>query len=277
MLRRGAFQFLTRYGVAAWETTFAGMSWQIRLPPDVEALPVHRRYRAHVRQEARRLAAARLYEVCPRSTQQVLELAQGWHRGAHPGAVSAWGRGGVVETLGIEPPSPSGFVRWGAGIGRNEWGVPYLACHWGTAARGARWLVWWSDSHTLARIYAARTPAHLTGARHVLDTGFVKTFGSLWYDRQQLLTPVTGQPPDPRLAAGEAPAHSPDGEGAATSDAELIYTTLATWWLLNLPGSDLCLTHEQPAPPERAADLLAGLTPGPITHLSVGAPPMRQP
>jgi hypothetical protein len=268
-LRRSAHQFLTRYAVLAWETEFAGTSWQIRLPSDVESLPAHQRHRTHARQEARRLATAPMYDLCTHSTRQALALAQGPGDGPYQSAVSATGSDDIVGTLAIEPPSPTGFVRWRAEIGHNTFGVPYAACHWGPAASGALWLVWWSDSHTLAKIYTAHARRHIGDVGQTIQTGFVDIFGPLFYDRQQQLTP------SPHHTQDHPPAPSPatDSVSGGTSDTELIHATLATWWLLKFPAASQRSTQHKPPPAERTADRRAGLTPTPITHLSTNPTP----
>ena len=62
-LRRSAYQFLRRHAATAWEFWAGDDGWDIDMPPEVEALPERKRFRAHARQEASRLAGAQLYDV----------------------------------------------------------------------------------------------------------------------------------------------------------------------------------------------------------------------
>lgn len=73
-LRRDAHAFLRRHAAHAWQHQHDGIRWDIILPPDVAGLPEHQRYRAHARQEARRLAQAQLYDLDAAITGRVVYL-----------------------------------------------------------------------------------------------------------------------------------------------------------------------------------------------------------
>jgi hypothetical protein len=269
-LRRGAYQFLTHYAAFAWQTSFGDLAWNISVPPHMEALPEQHRYRTHARQEARRVAQADLYDVCPQTTRNARDIGAGIHQGPHRDAVRTAGHHDVIDTLGIQPPSPSGFLRWRDpdGIGRNDHGTPYVACHWGPTPDAGRWLVWWSDTSTMAHHVATQT-AHHFGLKHQqLSSQILSMFGPLCYDRQQHLSPPTPQASPAADLPPETPAPAPASDDDATSDVDLLYTTLATWWLLTSPDTSLQLTRDEPSPAERIADRRIGLQPRPITHLS---------
>ena len=112
--------------------------------------------------------------------------------------------------------------------------------------------------------YAAQ--AHAAGQN--TDAGFVtQIFGPLWYDHQELLFPrASGTRP-----SGSTPEPSPDAAGSGASGKEadspglvLLYTTLATWWLLTCP--DAVHLSQQPVPAaDQAADRAAGLPSRPVT------------
>jgi hypothetical protein len=131
----------------AWEHQDDGDRREITLPPDVAALPGHQRFRVHARQEARRLAGAQLCDLDPEITGRAACLGAAIGQGRHEEAVVLAGHPGVAATLGIQPPAASGFVRWRDGIGYNALGAPVVACHWGPAPGGGRWLAWRAGSH----------------------------------------------------------------------------------------------------------------------------------
>jgi hypothetical protein len=256
-LRRNAYEFLRRYAAVAWEERHGDNRWEIDLPPEVEALPERKRFRAQARQEARRVADAQLYDVCAGLTQRAALLGAAIREDRHEEAVALAGRPNVVETLGIQAPAVSGFLRWRDpnGVGYNARGVPLVACHWGPAAGQGRWLVWWSDNYGMAKGYAADARAHDEQAWRYMSVGLLPMFGPLWYDRQQLLRPYDGGPPESEPADGDVDL----------SDTALIYTTLATWWLLSTPDSAIDLSEVSASAAEQAADRAVGLHSGPIT------------
>lgn len=265
-LRRGAHEFLRRHAARAWEHQHDGAGWDITVPPDVAGLPGHERFRAHARQEARRLAVARLYDLDAGITAQAVGHGAAIRQGWHEEAVALAGHPRVAATLGIDPPAASGFLRWRdrGGIGYNPLGAPVLACHWGPAPGGGTWLVWWADGQVKAAGYAAQARA----ARLYLSAGSVtRIFGPLWYDHQELLRPGPASTrhdasiPEPGPAASGA---SPAGAEAGTPGLVLLYTTLATWQLLTCPAA--VNLSQQPVPAaEQAADRAAGLRTGPVT------------
>jgi hypothetical protein len=168
-LRRGAHRFLRRLAAHAWEHENESGRWEITLPPDVAALPEHQRFRVHARQEARRLARAQLYDLDGEISRQAVCLGAAIREGQHDEAAAPAGHPLVAVTLGIEPPAPAGFVRWRDAIGCNGLGAPVVACHWGPAPGGGRWLAWWADSRAMAAAWAAEAEAE---GQH-LDTSFV--------------------------------------------------------------------------------------------------------
>jgi len=100
-LRRSAHEFLRRHAARAWEHQHDGVRWDITLPPDVAGLPEHERYRAHARQEARRLAVAQLYDL----DVQITALAAG-----HGAAI----RQGGTRRPSRWPVIPASPRRWGS-------------------------------------------------------------------------------------------------------------------------------------------------------------------
>jgi hypothetical protein len=262
-LRRGAYQFVRRYAALAWQFQHDGNRWEITLPPDVAARPEQRRYTAHARQEARRLAGAQLYDLDSGITGLAACLGAAIWQGRHEEAVALAGHPGVAATLEIQPPAASGFVRWRDGIGSNGLGAPVVACHWGPAGGGGLWLAWWADSHAMAAGYAAEIRA----AGQPVSAGAVtRIFGPLWYDHQELLRPSRGSARHgnsiPQPATAEA---GPASAEAGTPGLTVLYITLATWWLLTCPDAAVQLTR-QPAPDtEQTADRAAGLCPRPVT------------
>lgn len=171
----------------------------------------------------------------------------------------------VVATLGITIPATSGFLRWNdpGGIGCNALGAPVIACHWGPVPGAGTWLAWWVDGQVMAAGYAAQACA----AGQYLSAGWVtRIFGPLWYDHQELLHPTTGDTchhtatSEPCLGAADAGSRSDE---SGTPGLVLLYTTLATWQLLNSP--DAIHLSRQPVPAaEHAADRAAGLRTGPV-------------
>jgi hypothetical protein len=262
-LRRGAYQFLRRYAALAWQFQHDGNRWEITLPPEVAALPGQKRYTAHARQEARRLARAQLYDLDSGTTRLAAGLGAALWQGRPEEAVALAGHPGDAATLEIQPPAASGFVRWRNGIGSNGLGAPVVACHWGPASGGGLWLAWWADSHAMAAGYAAEIRA----AGQPISAGAVtRIFGPLWYEYQELLRPRRGSARHgssiPQPATAEA---GPSSAEAGTPGPTLLHITLATWWLLTCPDAAVQLTR-QPAPDaEQSADRAAGLCPRPVT------------
>jgi hypothetical protein len=265
-LRRGAHEFLRRHAARAWEHQDDGVRWDITLPPDVTALPEHQRFRAHARQEARRLAVAQLYDLDAGITARAADHGAAIRQGRHEEAVALAGHPRVAATMGIDPPAASGFVRWRdpGGIGYNPLGAAVLACHWGTAPGGGTWLAWWADGQAVAAGYAAQAQA---AGLYVSAGSVTRIFGPLWYDHQELLRPgaASTRPgssiPQPRPAVADA---DPSSAEAGTPGLVLLYTTLATCQLLACPAAVSLSPQPVPAA-EHAADRAAGLRTGPVT------------
>jgi hypothetical protein len=271
-LRRGAYEFMRRHAARAWEHHYDGARWAITLPPDVAALPGHQRFRVHARQEARRLAGAQLYDLDPGITGRAVGLGAAIRQGRHEEALALAGHPGVAAALGIQPPAAAGFVRWRGAIGYNGLGAPVVACHWGPATGGGRWLAWWADGHATAAGYAAQAKA---AGQYISTASLTRIFGPLWYDHQELLRPGGGSTrrdggiPEPEPATAEA---GPSSAEAGTPGFTLLYTTLATWWLLTCPHA--VHLSQQPAPAaEQAADRAAGLRPRPVTVATAARTP----
>jgi hypothetical protein len=265
-LRRGAHEFLRRHAARAWEHQHDGVRWDITLPPDVAGLPEHERFRAHARQEARRLAVAHLYDLDAEITARATSLGAAIRQGRHEEAVALAGRPRVAATMGTDPPAASCFLRWRdpGGIGYNPLGAPVLACHWGPAPGGGTWLAWWADGQAMAAGYAAQAQA---AGLYISAGSVTRIFGPLWYDHQELLRPGAGSTrhdssiPEPGPAVADA---GPSSAEAGTPGLVLLYTTLATWQLLTCAAA--VNLSQQPAPAaERAADRAAGLRTGPVT------------
>jgi len=265
-LRRGAHEFLRRHAARAWEHQHAGVRWDITLPPDVAALPEHERFRAHARQEARRLAVAQLYDLDAEITARATSHGAAIRQGRHAQAVALAGHPRVAATMGIDPPAASGFLRWRdpGGIGYNPLGAPVLACHWGPAPGGGTWLGWWADGQAVTAGYAAQAQA---AGLYNSAGSLTRIFGPLWYDHQEPLRPVAGSTrhgsgiPQPGPAVADA---DPSSAEAGSPGLVLLYTTLATWQLLACPAA--VNLSQQPAPAaEHAADRAAGLRTGPVT------------
>ncbi len=162
-LRRGAHEFLRQRAALAWTFQYDGDRWEMTLPPDVAALPEHRRYRAPARQVARRLAVAQLYDLDPEITASAVCLGNAIHGSGHGEAIVRAGHPHIAATMGIQPPPDTGFVCWRDGIGCNALGAPVVACHWapwGPPGAEGRWMAWWADSRAMATAYAAQIQAH---------------------------------------------------------------------------------------------------------------------
>ena len=265
-LRRGAHEFLRRHAARAWEHQHDGVRWDITLPPDVTSLPEHERFRAHARQEARRLAVAQLYDLDAGITTRAAGHGAAIRQGRHAGAVALAGHPRVAATMGIDPPAASGFLRWRdpGGIGYNPLGAPVLACHWGPAPGGGTWLAWWADGEAMAAGYAAQAQA---AGLYVSAGSVTGIFGPLWYDHQELLRPGAASArhnstiPQPGPAIADA---GPSSAEAGTPGLVLLYATLATWQLLACPAAVSLSPQPVPAA-EHAADRAAGLRTGPVT------------
>lgn len=266
-LRRGAHAFLRRYAAPAWEQQDG---WEIFVPPEIDRLPERRRWRTHARQETRRLADAELYDVCPHLTERAVLLGAAIREDRHEEAAALAGHRNVVETLGIQAPATSGFLRWRDpyGISCNVRGAPIIACHWGPATGAGRWVVWWSDNYAMAKGYAAEAAGHGRGEQGVrLGVGVLSLFGALWYDDQELLYPLDDETPAPDPAPADPTGDDPGGDTDPARNAQ-IYTTLATWWLLTTPDTAIDLTRQPLPAAEQAADRAAGLRSRPVTLAS---------
>jgi hypothetical protein len=268
-LRRGAHQFLRRHAALAWDFQPSGDRWEILLPPDVAALPERQRFRVHARQEARRLAEAQLYDLDSETAVLAGWLGAEAFQGREDAGAQV-GHPGVTTTLGLQPPVPSGFVRWRGSIGCNRLGAPVVACHWGPASVGGHWLAWWADGQVMAALYAAEAAA---AGQHLSPAELLEAFGPLWYDHQEMLFPGGDRTRRGRSIPEPATANAvPSASEPGTPGLLLLCTTLATWSLLT--GSDAVNLSQQPvSAAEQAADLAAGLRPGPVTvATAVSAP-----
>jgi hypothetical protein len=266
-LRRGTHKFLRQRAARAWEHKFDGGRWQIRLPPDVAALPEHQRYRTHARQEARRLAIARLYDLDPGISARAIYLGAAIRRDGRKEAATRSGHPQAVATMGIQPPADSGFVHWQDAIGCNALGAPVVACHWGPwgpPGTSGHWLAWWADGRAMAAAYAAQ--ARADGA-HADPELLAQAFGPLWYDHQDLLQPAAGNTPGTSSIPGperdDAGTPPGDGDQPGTPGVVLFYTTLATWHLLTRPDAGVRLSQHPVPADEQDADRAAGLRPCP--------------
>ncbi|MGH3156270.1 MAG: hypothetical protein ACRDNF_06815 [Streptosporangiaceae bacterium] len=261
-LRRGAHEFLRRHAARAWAHENEHGRWEITLPPDVAALPRHKRFKKHARQEARRLATAQLFDLDAKITARAVRLGATIGQEQHGDASALTGHDHRSAVLpGIQPPAVSGFLRWQDGIGYNGLGAPVLACHWGPAlGESARWLAWWADGDAMTTAYTAQAQA--AGQR--IDAGsMTQIFGPLWYDHQIMqLRPhassirfASGNPAPELLtrAAGESAAE------AGTPGRVLLATTLATWRLLTRPDAGVHLSQQPMPADEQDADRAAGL------------------
>jgi hypothetical protein len=115
----------------------------------------------------------------------------------------------------------------------------------------------------MATGYAAQAKA---AGQYISPGLLTRIFGPLWYDHQELLRPGGGGTRHdgsiPELGPA-ADAGSSSAE-AGTPGLALLYTTLATWWLLTCP--DAVHVSQQPVPAaEQATDRAARLQPPPVT------------
>lgn len=270
-LRRGAHEFLRRYAAKAWEHEHDGGRWEILLPPEVARLPERKRYRAHARQEAQRLADAALYDLDPETTRRAVQLGAAIREHRHHDVTALVGRPDVVDTVQIQPPAAAGFLRWRdpGGISYNARGVPIVVCHWGPADQGI-WIVWWADSRAVIKSYGHEIKG--TWAESVLSIGSaLPFFGPLWYSEQQLIWPYRDSAPESTARGTPAeptvPASDTVAEPATVDDdvIAMLYTTLATWSLLADPPTGIHLQQHPPSEAEQTADRNAGLATPAIT------------
>jgi hypothetical protein len=245
-LRRCVHGFVSRYARFLWAADADGL----HVPPALARLPAHERPAALARDEARRLAQARLYALDTEATDLAVRLGAAIRTGGHPAAVRAAGHPNVVASMGIAPPAPCGFVRWAPGVGdAPDGGAPIIACHWGPVPEGT-WLAWWADNHIAAQTYPPplRQP-YLTFA------------GPLCYEQTMLLGPAHDPGAPPPGAAGPRAAGPPAGTG---DDIARMYTLLGSWVLLAVPGL-ATLTRREPSSADITADRRAGIAPSPVT------------
>jgi hypothetical protein len=259
-LRRGAHEFLLGTAPLAWAyKDEGGRMWELALPPDIAMLPVPRRFRVHARQEARRVARARLYNLDPGAARLAARRGAALRPEGREDDGPAAGPRAVTAPWIIRPPAASGFVRWQHEIGHNPLGAPVVACHWGPGGPpGSTWLAWWADSNAMATAYEAQARADGYLASFSLLAG---TIGPLWYDHHELIRPVPAETADADDRPGPGAASPP---GAGTSGLDLLRATIATWHLLDCP-EDVRLTLQPPPADAKAADRAAGLAAGPVT------------
>src|ERR1035441_6760803 len=136
-LRRGAYQFLRRYAALAWQFQHDGNRWEITLPPEVAALPGQKRYTAHARQEARRLARAQLYDLDSGTTRLAAGLGAALWQGRPEEAVALAGHPGDAATLEIQPRRHRGSCGGGTGSDPTAWARRSWPATGGRPAAGA--------------------------------------------------------------------------------------------------------------------------------------------
>ncbi|SEG26427.1 hypothetical protein SAMN04489712_104134 [Thermomonospora echinospora] len=269
--RRAAYTYLRRYAAIGWTMRLGEDGWNLTTPPALNDLPPSKRLRKHARQEAERLSLAHQYLLCPLTTATAVAAGAHLREDRHTHAQTQAGRPNVVDTAGITPPTPFGFVCWQdpCGIGYNLGGAPILACHWGRLPRQeGTWLAWWADGRATLHAIKTTDPAARQDkpwARAASTVGWWTHIGPLYYDYQQLLRPHDLSKAPGKTRHDKADQTDPSSEeGIAAPDVALIYTTVATWQLLN-DSATVHLTEYPPSPAEATADLTAGLTPRPLT------------
>jgi hypothetical protein len=269
-MRRGAYTFLRQR---------AGLCWTLR-GPDGEPLDIatppelmrqrdfDKRMRQHARQEAERVKASVPFQVSAALTADAVLLGAKIAEVGHAAAMELAGKN-TVDSIGITPPSTSGFLLWDdpEGIGYSATGSPLIACHWGPLAKRAGvWLAWWCDSRRWLAHYKAGyntdgAPSPLTWGE--FSTTFYATTGPLWCDRQNLLSPLGA---NPELAEEPvADADDVEWEPGEREAVALMHTTIATWELLGAPGAAALRL----VPTYAALDRRAGVVPASVVVASL--------
>lgn len=256
--RRSTYRFLDRFAVAFWMSR----EEEPLVPPSLGHLHGHKRRKALARQEARRLSQAALYDVDPTATALAVELGAMLRMGAHAQAVMTAGHASVVDSLGIKPPAPCGFLRWGTGVGYTiDGGAPIIACHWEQTAEGC-WIVFWADNFAAAEVMRTRDSQ---------PTFFIKEYlkftGPLLYDYPLLMCPALAHAAEPSQPTPPDRAAQHVTDSTVDPETAMVYTLLGTWKALEMTSATRRTLHEPPRA-DAMADRRAGVNPGTVTCVS---------
>lgn len=267
-LRRGAYTFLQQRAGIMW--THQGPDGElmgIATPPElVTRQPDYgKRMRQHARQEADRVAAAVPYQVSPGMTADAVLLGSQIREVGHAAAIAGAGKN-TVDSIGITPPTPAGFLLWDdpAGVGYHVTGAPLVAVHWGPLGRRpGTWLAWWCETTGWLAHYRDACAADKGGMTWSNFTAtFLANTGSLFCVEQNILSPLGA---NPELAQPPADPESVEWEPGELESVALLHTTLATWALLGTPGA----TEQRSVPVDAAADRRARVRPVPAVVASL--------
>lgn len=257
-LRRSTHRFLVRFAVAFWMSR----EDEPLVPPSLGHLHGHRRRKALARQEARRLSRAALYDFDPAATALAVELGAMLRMGAHAQAVMIAGRANVVDSMGIEPPAPCGFLRWGTGVGYTiDGGAPIIACHWDKTAEGC-WIVFWADNYVAAEVMRTRDSQPTFFIRE-----YLKFTGPLLYDYPLLIRPALIHAREPSQPTPPGPAEQHVTDSTVDSETAMVYTLLGAWKAMAMTGATTRTLHE-PSRADAMVDRRAGVLPGTVTCVS---------
>src|SRR5919197_1385822 len=115
-LRRSVHRFLSKHA-AIWWQGFSEGGMDIVVPPELAALPPRRRFTALATGERTRIVRSRLYHLDEAASDAVVKVGAKIRAAGHDKAVTRAGHPNTVESFGITPPVPYGFLRWTSAVG----------------------------------------------------------------------------------------------------------------------------------------------------------------
>jgi hypothetical protein len=252
-LRRGVYVFLRDRAGTVWSHTHDGETLGRPVPPELERItPYPKRMRAHARQEAERLRSAVVYQLDAALTARAVELGARIREGVLPRVVEEVAPN-ALDTLGITPPSPAGFVLYDDphGVGYSKIGAPLTVVHWGALAkRRGTWMGFWYDSAMWLRYYkddAMKDPRTQSLGWGRYTVTWLSQSGPLMQDTADMISPH-GENPEVLFQPWDDPAEC----APAVEQIALVHTVLATWELLTTPG----LTDLREVPPDEEEAVL---------------------
>lgn len=260
-LRRSTRRYLARYAVAFWRLQESSGAGEPHVPPSLEHLHGGVRRKTLARHEARRVSRADLYGLDARATALAVDLGAMLQSGAHAHAVMLAGHPSVVDSMGIKPPAPCGFLRWGTGVGHTPDGVPVIACHWEKIAGGC-WIVFWTDNSIAAEIMRSRD-----SKSSFFTQEYLRLTGPLLYDHSVLIRPAFPRAVEPPQPEPPDPAVQDVTDSTVDSGTVLVYTLLGTWQAMATTGATVRTLHE-PSLAEAMADRRADVVPRNVTCVS---------
>lgn len=237
----------------AWPTVWAsklaeGSQW---VPPDAADVPADELAAWLTRQQAERIARARLFFLDPSAGDLGIQLGAdivNGHAPTQPG-----------------PPTAYGLLVCPSGIGYSADGSTLIAVNWGPLNGGGWWVSWWAAMREYvewAETENINPPVSRANMARTMGLLQYITCGQTHFEQLEPADPI----PDKRLRVTSAPHPLlPDDGGDSPSVAGAAATMLGAWQLLSR-DTTIDLARISPPPEQTERDRAVGILPSKITR-----------